>query len=154
MWQGKLCPKPQLHKDLNGNIDKIGFFCMFKPSVRKYLCKLFSTPSVLTPECWYSWNSNWWQVYKQRGPGEIFILYSDPEFSSAGKRLLEQAAPISLPCQCFSLPVAPGSVGAGRKTLGSPLLHSSLGSLVSVLSSNPWWRLSEWLHIAGSCMQG
>lgn len=44
MWQGKLFPKPQLHKDLNGNIDKIDLFCMFKPSVRKYLCKLFFHP--------------------------------------------------------------------------------------------------------------
>lgn len=106
MGQGKIFPKPQLHKDLNGNIDKIDFFCMFKPSVRKYLCKLFSTPSVLTPQSWCCWNSNLWQVYKQHGPGEIFILYSDSEIFRAGKRLLEQASPISLPCQCFSLPVA------------------------------------------------
>lgn len=47
-------------------------------------------------------------------------LHSDSEISRAGKRLLEQAAPISVPCQCFSLPVAAGSAAAGRETLGSP----------------------------------
>lgn len=137
MGQGKIFPKPQLHKDLNGNIDKIDFFCMFKPSVRKYLCKLFSTPSVLTPQSWCCWNSNLWQVYKQHGPGEIFILYSDSEIFRAGKRLLEQASPISLPCQCFSLPVAEVQWEQAGKHLALPLVPLQLGLFGLCIATHP-----------------
>ena len=72
--------------------------------------------------------SNSWQVYKQHGPGEIFTLCSDSDIPRAGKGLLEQAASVSLPCQSFQPPAAPGSVGAwqGNARLPSAPFQLSL----------------------------
>lgn len=139
MWQGKLFPKPQLHKDLSGNIDMIDFFCMFKPMSENIYASFFllllssllnpgavgiatrdkSTSNMVQGKYLYS-------AHIQRSPG-------------LGKGCWNRQLPSHCPASAFPCLWHQAQwEQAGEQTLGSPLLHSSLGSLVSALPSIPW----------------
>lgn len=152
MRQAKLFTKPQPHKGLYGNIDKIDFFCVFKPSVKNIYASFFPPflSSRLNPDTVgkATRDKSTSNIVQGKYLHSAQIQISPGLGKGSWNRQLQSRCPVSVPSclQCWA------QWERGRETLGSPLLRSSLVSLISTLPSIPQQSKSEWLHIAVCCI--